>query len=157
MDARACVRREQSLHETSLSLDRKASIWTPLRNQLSDDCPHRLRSLSRESPSRSYGNHCRMAWCVFFFPLDTFLLSKYFDIRSLMYFAIISKHFRNFFTMPRDYTLRVMFSLWLTLDSTASCVLLFVICTLGSCRNFNVPYHTDECSNNVSQSCCCGG
>lgn len=37
----------------------------------------------------------------FFFPfLDTLLLSKYFDIRSLMYFAIISKQFRNFL-LPR--------------------------------------------------------
>lgn len=37
---------------------------------------------------------------VFFSFLDTLLLSKYFDIRSLMYFAIISKQFRNFL-LPR--------------------------------------------------------
>lgn len=36
----------------------------------------------------------------FFSFLDTLLLSKYFDIRSLMYFAIISKQFRNFL-LPR--------------------------------------------------------
>lgn len=40
---------------------------------------------------------CVFIFLGFFFSfLDTLLLSKYFDIRSLMYFAIISKQFRNF-------------------------------------------------------------
>lgn len=67
----------------------------PLRNQLSDDCPHHALV--------SVGGITVMFWwesllrgSVWFLFLDTFLLSKYFDIRSFMYFAIISKQFRNF-------------------------------------------------------------
>lgn len=52
-----------------------------------------------------------------------------------------------------------MFLLWLTLDLTASCVLLFVIRVLAyrlNHRNLSVSTHSDECYNIVSQCCCSG-
>lgn len=79
-----CQRESRSFHETLLNLD---------PNYGSGCCCDISKCSSRSAEGLAEWNNTSEA----FFPpfLDTLLLCKYFDMRSLMDFAFISKHLRN--------------------------------------------------------------
>lgn len=148
-----CQRESRSFHETLLNLD---------PNYGSGCCCDISKCSSRSAEGLAEWNNTSEA----FFPpfLDTLLLCKYFDMRSLMDFAFISKHLRNVLAChmitfrelclppptPTPHPCRpplVDFGP----ESRASLVLLPVIRTLD--QDSDVPNYGDESHDIVSQNC----
>lgn len=72
-----------------------SGVWT--ENHHLDVSDNSIKYSSRPGPgTKVMFRWDSKAWFWCFLPLDTFLLSKYFDIRSLKYFAFFSKKLRKF-------------------------------------------------------------